>query len=59
MLAPDLPLFIQVERTMIERTSSKRGLALYRCFFLNDDETQLLQNNILMGWAICFLFFVC
>jgi len=28
MLAPDLPLFIQVERHMIERTSSKRGLAL-------------------------------
>jgi len=28
MLAPDLPLFIQVERNMIERTSSKRGLAL-------------------------------
>jgi hypothetical protein len=32
MLAPDLLLFIQVERNMIERTSSKRGLALYRCF---------------------------
>jgi hypothetical protein len=32
MLAPELPLFIQVERNMIElelqRTSSKRGLAL-------------------------------